>query len=308
MTLCSKANPFAQSPAYWQVVFSLPEAVRTAAEEAFGDMALAVSAFETDEKRHLWAFDLLFDAPPDEAELKRRLMLLAKLHGLTPPFMQVKKIESQDWLAKVARDFPPLTIGRFYVHGRHVCNPPPPGSIAIQVEAGAAFGSGEHGTTSGCLLALEGLARKRPSKSVLDMGCGSGILAIAAAKLWKCPVLAADIDPVAVRVTRENAAINRVQRQVGALVSNGYASERIKRQGPFDVIISNILARPLVEFAPDLASSLAPGGAAVLSGLLASQEAMVLAAHRAQGLALTKRFLSGEWATLVLGKSINFRG
>lgn len=270
------------------------------AQEAFNDMALAVSAFEADEKNHLWTFELLFAAVPDEADIKRRLMVISALHNVPLPELSIVKLEQQDWLAKVARDFPPLTIGRFYVHGRHVTSAPPAGSIPIQVEAGAAFGSGEHGTTSCCLMALDWLSKKRSFTHILDMGCGSGILAIAAAKLWKTKVLAVDIDAVAVRVTEENAAINQLQQLITAVVSDGYKSERIKRCNRFDLIVSNILARPLVELAPDLEFNLAKNGMAVLSGLLTSQEAMVLKAHRAQGLLLDKRFVSGEWCTLVL--------
>jgi ribosomal protein L11 methyltransferase len=293
-------NPFAQSPEYWKVTFPLPGSAAGTAEEAFNDLALAVSAFETDEKNHLWMLELLCGAPPDMKEIERRLMVLSALHSIPMPVPELSKVEQEDWLKKVARDFPPLSIGRFYVHGAHVKEPPPPGSISIQVDAGAAFGSGEHGTTSCCLEALDWLAKRRQFSNILDMGCGSGILAIAAAKLWKSKVLAVDIDPVAVRVTQENLAINRVQLHMSAAVSDGYASERVRRAAPFDLIVSNILARPLVAFAPDLAQSLSRNGIAVLSGLLISQEAQVRAAHSMQGLNLVRRFTSGEWTTLVM--------
>jgi ribosomal protein L11 methyltransferase len=293
-------NPFAQSEQYWRVVFTIEAAAAGTAEEAFNDMALAVSGFETDEANHIWTFELLCGDAPDMDDVKRRLMLLSSLHGVAMPEAQLHKLAQQDWLASVARDFPPLAIGRFYVHGSHVKEAPPAGSIAIQVEAGAAFGSGEHGTTRCCLEALDDLAKRRAFSNILDMGCGSGILAIAAAKLWNGKVLAVDIDPVAVRVTQDNLAINRVVQQVTAAVSDGYDSDRIKRCDRFDLIISNILARPLMAFAPDLAFNLAPGGVAVLSGLLTSQEKMVLSAHRAQGLRLHKRFVHKEWCTLVL--------
>lgn len=297
-----KSNPFAQSPEYWKIHFTIPAAAAGTAEEAFNDIALSVSGFETDEANHIWTFDILCEEKPDMDDIGRRLMLIATLHNVALPEVKLEQVLQQDWLAAVARDFPPLSIGRFYVHGSHVTDIPPAGSMAIEVEAGAAFGSGEHGTTSGCLRALEMLARKRHFDRILDMGCGSGILAIAAAQLWRSQVLAVDIDPVAVRVTQENIAINRVQAHVAAAVSDGYASVQLKRAGTFDLIVSNILARPLVAFAPSLAASLAPGGYAVLSGLLVSQETMVLAAHRAQGLRLARRYRSGEWSALVLMK------
>ncbi len=293
-------NPFAQSPRYWQVLFDLPAAAVTTAENSFDDIALSVANFETDEKNHLWSMEILFDAAPDMDDINRRLLLLAAVHNIPAPKATLKEVAQQDWLKQVAQDFPPLAIGRFYVHGAHVKDAPPPGSINIQIDAGAAFGSGEHGTTGCCLEALDWLSKKRDFKNILDMGTGSGILAIAASKLWRVNVLAADIDPIAVQVTKENARINRAD--IEALVSDGYLSERIKRGAPYDLILSNILARPLVAFAPKLAQNLAPGGVAILSGLLASQEAQVRAAHQAQGLTFIKRFADRGWHTLVIGK------
>jgi len=300
MNTRSKANPFAQSKQYWEVTFILPGEAVGGAENAFDDSTLAVSGFETDETNKIWTFTLLYGESPDMDDIGRRLMVLASLHDMPVPKAELKRVEQQDWLKQVAQNFPPLSIGRFYVHGAHVTEPGPAGSISIQVDAGAAFGSGEHGTTRCCLEALDWLARKHRFKNILDMGCGSGILAIAAAKLWKVKTLAVDIDPIAVRVTEENVQINREQVRVTCAVSDGYASERIKRSAPFDLIVSNILARPLVEFAPDLKQNLAQGGVAVLSGLLASQETQVLSAHVMQGLKLQKRFGHGEWCTLVV--------
>lgn len=296
-------NPFAQAEFYWRVTFTLHADAVGTAEEAFGDMALSVSAFETDEAAGIWTFDLVFEAEPDMAELNTRLALLSGLHGVAQPKPVLEKMEQQDWLAAVARSFPPLTIGRFYIYGSHVTDAPPHGLIPIQVDAGAAFGSGEHGTTSCCLKALEWLAKSKNPRSVLDMGTGSGILAIAAAKLWKVPVIAVDLDPVAVRVTQENVRINREQMLVKSAVSDGYSGDIVKKNAPYDVIVSNILARPLMEFAPQLAKNLAGGGMAVLSGLLTSQEQQVLAAHKMQGLSLVKRFVNDEWCTLVISGS-----
>lgn len=295
-------NPFAQSPVYWKVTFVLHADAAGTAEESFDDIALAVSGFETDEAAKLWTFELLFADTPDMTEIRRRLLVLSMLHEIAMPQADLQRIEQQDWLAQVARSFPPLSIGRFFVHGSHSEETPPTGALTIQVDAGAAFGSGEHGTTSRCLMAMEWLARRHSASSILDMGCGSGILAIAAAKLWRAPVLAADIDEVAVRVTQENVRINRVQHQVDCVVSDGYANERIRRRAPYDLIVANILARPLMSLAPDLARNLAPNGVAILSGLLASQEAMVMQAHRLQGLTLRKRFLGQEWCTLVVSR------
>jgi ribosomal protein L11 methyltransferase len=293
-------NPFALAPELWKVTFMLPSAAVGTAEEAFNDVALAVSGFETDEANHIWTFELLFGAKPNEQDLQGRMFVLSTLHNVPVPEYKIEKLEQQDWLSKVAKSFPPLAIGRFYVHGSHVEEAAPAGSISIQVDAGAAFGSGEHGTTRCCLEAFDWLAKKRNFRKILDMGCGSGILAIGAAKLWKTDVLAVDIDPVAVRVTADNVLINREQTRITSAVSDGYSCEKIKRGGTFDLIVSNILARPLIEFAPDLVRHLADDGVAILSGLLTSQESQVLSAHMMQGLKLEKRFVYQEWCTLVL--------
>lgn len=290
-------NPFAQSPRHWQLVFAVPAVAAGTAENSFDDIALSVAGFETDEKNKLWTFEILFGDKPDMEDIKRRLLLISALHGVPLPDAQLKELAAQDWLKAVARDFPPRTIGRFYIHGAHVTSPPPAGTIELRVDAGAAFGSGEHGTTGTCLEALDWLAKKHDFRNVLDMGCGSGILAIAAAKLWNAEVLAADIDPVAVQVTKENARINRARLE--AIVSDGYMNERVKRGAPYDLIVSNILARPLVKFAPQLKRHLRGGGVAVLSGLIASQEAQVKNAHLDQGLTFRRRFSSGDWRTLV---------
>ncbi len=300
MTPRSKLILFAQSPQYWKVLFTIPSAAAGTAEVSFDGIALAVSGFETDEAKKIWTFDLLCGEMPDMTEIQRRLLVLSALHGVPMPKPEMEKVVQEDWLAKVARDFPPLSIGRFYVYGSHFVEAPPAGSVPIKIDAGAAFGSGEHGTTRCCLEALDWLGRGRSFRNILDMGCGSGILAIASAKLWKTPVLAADIDPIAVRVTEENVQINREQVRVTCAASDGYNSERIKRGGKFDLIVSNILARPLVQFAPDLAKHLSGNGVAVLSGLLNSQEKQVLSAHTMQGLKLQKRFVYNEWCTLVL--------
>ncbi len=294
-------NPFAQAAIYWQVLFNLPAAAVGTAEESFGDIATSVANFETDEAGGIWTFELICDEKPDDGEISRRLLLISELHGIDAPEVRIEQLVQADWLSQVARDFPPLAIGRFFVHGAHVEELPNASSISIQVDAGAAFGSGEHGTTRCCLEALEWLAKKRKFPKILDMGTGSGILAIAAAKLWKTEVLAVDLDPVSVKVTDENSAINQVSKFIKTGVSDGYSAMQVKRGAPYDLIIANILARPLIAFAPYLKQNLSGGGVAVLSGLLVSQEKQVLAAHRVHGLSLKKKFTHQGWCTLVIG-------
>ncbi|MEQ1789022.1 MAG: 50S ribosomal protein L11 methyltransferase [Rickettsiales bacterium] len=294
-------NPFAQESVYWQVLFFLPATAVATAEEAFNDVATSVANFETDEANGIWTFELICSEKPDMEEINRRLSVLSALHNIAMPEAKLEKLVQADWLSQVARDFPPLSIGRFFVHGNHVEEKPRAGSISIQVDAGAAFGSGEHGTTRCCLAALEWLAQSRSFSKVLDMGTGSGILAIAAAKLWKTDVLAVDLDPVSVRVTAENNVTNNVHKFIKTGVSDGYSAMQVKRGAKYDLIIANILARPLIAFAPQLKQNLAEGGVAVLSGLLVSQQKRVLAAHRVHGLSLKRKFIYQDWCTLVIG-------
>lgn len=294
-------NPFAQSKVYYQILFSLPRNAVATAEESFSDIVTSISSFETDEENGIWSFELICSEKPDIEEIRRRLLIVSALHNISVPEITCNQLQQEDWLAQVARDFPPLSIGRFFVHGAHVEESTNPSQISIQVDAGAAFGSGEHGTTRGCLEAMEWLAQSRKFSKILDMGTGSGILAIAAAKLWKSDVLAVDLDPISVRVTSENAKINQVQKFIKTGVSDGYSSMQVKRNAPYDLIIANILARPLISFAPYLAKNLNNGGVAILSGLLVSQQKQVLVAHRTHSLHLKKKIVHQDWCTLVIG-------
>jgi ribosomal protein L11 methyltransferase len=204
------------------------------------------------------------------------------------------------WLARARETFPEQRIGaRFAIRGSHLAGRGPMGRISLLLDAGMAFGSGEHGSTRGCLLALESLAPFRPRR-ILDLGTGSGILALAAARLWHRTVLAADSDPQAVRVARRNATANGLGPLVRAIVAEGWHPRAIRRGAPYDLVLANILARPLIAMAGPLALHLAPGGRAVLAGLLARQAPMVLTAHRRVGLILARRIAEDGWITLIL--------
>ena len=199
-----------------------------------------------------------------------------------------------------------MRAGRFFVYGAHDAGEVPAGVIAIRIEAGLAFGTGHHETTALCLQALSHIARgrgprsvRRP-RSVLDLGCGTGVLAIAAAKLWRKTVLATDIDAIAVEVARENAVANDVGPLIRAAVADGFTSPAIRASAPFDLICANILAGPLTKLAPDLSAALARRGIAVLSGLLRNQENQVLSATRPHGLVLRRTYRDGPWSALVL--------
>lgn len=303
MTLASAiaANPFYQPARQWQIRVFIPQALMPAVEEAFEDLALAMS-LEVSEDTSEYYVDIITDVPPENADIAARLALISGLLNITTPRCEIALLEAKDWVSEVERSFPPLHVGRFYVHGSHVEEPVPYGKLALEVNAGAAFGSGEHATTSGCLLALSQLAKRRRVTRALDMGCGSGILAIAMAKLWHAPVIGIDIDPVSIMVARKNAKHNRAQAYTDFAAADGYHSALVRDHAPFDLIVANILARPLIKMAPLLAAHLAPGGIAVLSGLLVTQEKMVLNAHRAQALRLVSRIKRNGWDTLILEK------
>ena len=297
----SHANPFYQPAAAWQLLFDVPKDVVIALESAFDDEALSVASFEIDEDGVVWRTTILLEYPLSEEEIAVRLELLHQGTGAKAVLVEQSKLEMKDWVAEVQASFPPLSIGNFMVLGSHHGDiTPPPATTVLWMDAGAAFGTGEHATTSGCLLALDWAVKRFSFGSALDMGCGSAILGMAAAKRYHIPCLGVDIDPVSVYVANENIARNQLKSRMMAVVGNGYACNQVRESGTFDLIFANILARPLVKLAPDLRCHLSTGGIAILSGLLVKQEAMVLSAHRQQGLKLLKRFRQGHWSVLVL--------
>jgi ribosomal protein L11 methyltransferase len=263
------------------------------------DVADAVSAFETREADALWRVEAYPKAPLLDPELEVRLALAAASAGGRLRNIQEECLPERDWLAENRRAFPPVRLGRFFVHGSYWRGRPPPGTIAVEIDAATAFGTGEHPSTAGCLLAFDALAKRRRFRRPLDIGTGSGILAIAAAKALRRPVLASDIDSEAARVARHHARRNGLARPVRVVCAPGYRSRAVRRRR-YDLVFANILARPLALLARDLARALTPGGTAILGGLLQRQEALVLAAHRHAGMALEHRLVIAGWATLVL--------
>jgi ribosomal protein L11 methyltransferase len=261
------------------------------------DSADAVSAFETAPEE--WRVEAYRQSPLLNAELGAQLALAAAAAGGTLAEFGEESLPARDWLTENQLSFPPLRVGRFFVYGSHHGGKVPAGAIGIAVDAATAFGTGEHPSTRGCLLALECLARRRGFRRLLDIGTGTGILSIAAAKLLHRHVLAGDIDPRAICVARHNAVRNGVTGLVRNRAAPGYRDRLIGRSR-YDLILSNILARPLAVMAADLARRLAPDGRAVLSGLLRRQEPIVLAPHRGCGIVLDHRVVIDGWSTLVM--------
>lgn len=284
--------------------FKIEFPVKQAHIQIFGDAldpyAFAIAAYETVPGGD-WRIEAYTDIPPDPDQIAVALRDAALANDLAVPAFRVGPLPAVDWLAENRRNFPTQDIGRFFIYGSHHDGRVPAGRRGMLLDAATAFGSGEHATTRGCLMVIDRLGRgKRRFRQPLDVGCGSGILAIGMAKVWPVRVMAGDIDPESVRVARENGVLNRVGARIRAVRATGYAHREIAARRPYDLITANILARPLCKLARDLAYHLAPGGVAILSGLLTTQETQVLAAHRLQGLVLTGRVRRDGWSTLIL--------
>jgi len=267
-------------------------------ESALGSVCRAVSFFH-DEDKNLWDIQGVKERGADEDCLAAALALAELLSGHTPVIVR-SLVPAGGWLARTKTAFPEQKIGRrFLIRGTHISAPPIPGRITLTLDAGLAFGTGEHNSTRGCLFALEQIAHRQPKK-ILDLGTGSGILAIAAAKLLHRRVLATDIDARAARVAAANARLNGVGAKIRAIKADGWMNKTIKRHAPYDLVFANILARPLCAMAHQLAKNLQPGGTIILAGLLGIQARWVLSAHRRAGLVLESRINDGAWTTLVL--------
>ncbi len=266
--------------------------------EEFGEEDYAIAIMEMDEKRNLWEASVYMMA--DEEDVVRGRVAGALRESFPDSPIEREVIPDVDWIAKSLEGLTPVRAGRFLVHGSHDRDKIRPNDIAIEIDAGQAFGTGHHGTTAGCLEVLDGILRSRPVRNALDLGTGSGVLAIAVRKVRKIPVLATDIDPVAVRVARENVRRNGIAAGIRVETAPGFHSAAFREDGPFDLIIANILARPLMKMAPELARHLAPGGSVVLSGILAQQRWKVLAAYNGAGMRHLSTIWRNGWVTMHL--------
>ena len=280
------------------VSVDVPEAAVEAYEAALGSSCDTVGFFR-DATGANWRVEGVKPVGEGEPALAAALALAAEVSGVRAALVRTP-VEAEGWLARTATAFPAQHIGRrFTVRGTHLAGPASPGRITLTLDAGLAFGSGEHGSTRGCLRALETVVL-RPGARILDLGTGSGILAMAAARLMHCPVLATDIEPWSVRVAADNVRLNGLGNLVRVRLADGWRDQAVRNGGPYDLVFANILARPLCAMARDLAAHLASGGVAILSGLLANQARWVLAAHRHHGLSLARTLAEGPWVTLVL--------
>ncbi|GAB4354428.1 MAG: 50S ribosomal protein L11 methyltransferase [Kiloniellaceae bacterium] len=283
---------------------SLPAAAVDAFEAIFEPLDGAIVTGGRD-AQGLVSWQLYLGDAPEKEEIERLLDIACDVAGLPErPAYSLDRLPEVDWVAESQKALPPILAGRFRIRGSHVSEPAPPGAIDLLIDANAAFGTGRHETTRGCLLALQDIAKRRPAANpvtrILDMGCGSGVLAMAAAKLWPCRVLGVDNDAPSIRVAQDNLRANGVADAVTLLCGDGFRDARVRRAGPYEIILANILAEPLCRMAEDVKRHLAPGGLAILSGLLTTQERQVVARYRAAGLVLVARYRLAEWSTLVL--------
>lgn len=267
--------------------------------EAFDPAPYGVGVFEIEDGSGDWEIGAYFFARPDEIALD----LLAAALGARP--FVVSEVPDIDWVAHVKRQLRPVEAGRFFVYGSHDAEKVPPGRIALCIETAMAFGTGHHGTTKGCLIALDKLVGDGfEPRRVADIGCGTAVLAMAAARVFPvAEVIAGDIDPVAVEVAGENIRANGLEGRITCVEAAGFGHISMDQSRLCGLIFANILKGPLIDLAAETAAHLESGGRAILSGILHEQVAEVVDVHSAIGLVLQDRFDFGEWSTILLGKN-----
>lgn len=283
---------------FCKATFALPQPIAdtaaTALSELFWPPAQAVGLFDNEDGT--WRVEATFAGRPDAGALKDFLAS----HGADNVAVAFEAVPEADWVSISQARLRPVRAGRFLVHGSHDMSRAGRSRWAIEIDAAQAFGTAHHGSTRGCLHAIDDLAKREVFKSVLDIGTGTGVLAIAAARVWPARVLASDIDPVAVAIARENIARNGVTRNVSVVTAASLGHPAIRTGSPRDLVIANILARPLSAMARGIARVLRPGGVVVLSGITGEQAGRVAAAYGAAGFARLRRYSLSEWVTLTL--------
>jgi len=282
-----------------QIIARGPRAIAEAAALAIdADPMLegvTYSILEEDEDRDVWRIDA-FPTTAEEAD-----GLVAALAAYPKLKTVVEKLADADWLAMALSGLPPVRAGRFFVFGAHDKGRAPVNAVNLRIEAGAAFGTGHHGTTVGCLFAYDQLIKAKRFERVLDVGAGTGVLAIAAARTGSKVAVGTDIDAPSVRISRENAKLNKADARF--VHASGLGHRLVSQTAPYDLVFANILAPPLVALSQDIKRALKPGGFAILSGLLRTQERRVLAAYLSKGFRLHRRIHRDAWATLVLRRA-----
>jgi ribosomal protein L11 methyltransferase len=266
--------------------------------ESFFEGHAAIAAYERPDGR--WGITMHFAEAPDQASIRELVGVVA---GDDVAWnVTFDTVEARDWVKATLEELVPVRAGRFIVHGQHDRSRVPSNKLGIEIEAALAFGTGHHGTTRGCLLLLDHVLKAYRPRRVLDLGTGTGVLAIAAAKALQGKVLASDIDPLSVRVARDNARLNGAGNCVHAIHATGFSAPQFGKHRPFDLVLANILANPLRQMATPMAQHLAPSALVILSGLLPHQAQAVIAAYRARGLVLLRHLQIEGWSSLLMRK------
>jgi ribosomal protein L11 methyltransferase len=295
--------------ALWKISLPCTKADVDALEvnsDAFADFAsppAIITSLPDDDKQDEWLIEAYLDSKPD-AKMRARFASLS-VHEVQP---EVEEIADQDWLKLSQEGLQPIKAGRYYIHTQHYADDVPSGAYALQIAGGQAFGTGSHATTTGCMLTLDQLTRSKRFRNVLDLGTGTGILIFAVAKHWRqAKMIASDIDAPSIDVAVENAQVNKIalgRRRGGVelLAASGLHNRRLTRRAPYDLLIANILAGPLIALSPSISRAVRRNGMLILAGLLASQEAAVSAAYTGRGFIRVGRRQIGDWPTLILKK------
>lgn len=285
----------------WQIAFEAAPEAAPALAEAIEPFCLAVGWFGADTDA-LWRVEGVAAEPLDRAGIHAACAARALALRARTPDIRLTVLPERDWARESLASFRPVRVGRYRIKGTHVAEAPRAG-VTLTLDAGLAFGTGEHASTRGCLQALDRMARRRIFARVLDLGCGTGVLAMAAAATWKVArVIASDIDPDAIATVAANVRRNRLAGRIRVLKADGFATRALARPGRFDLVLANILARPLIRLARPIGRALAPGGIAVLAGFVAADAAWVAAPYRALGFRPVGRIESDGWTTLMLKK------
>lgn len=284
----------------WRLEITVPQAAVLAFEELMSGNCVAVSSFGDDGTE--WRVEGYTDREPDEVLLNEGLAVTASAFGLTAPALKIEFLTPRDWLADNLSSFEPIHVAGFFIYPSHFDGEYPHAATSLQIDAGTAFGSGTHPTTATCLIAMADLSKRRNVTRILDLGCGSGILAFGAASLWSAQITATDIDPEAIRVAKKNTQINHLRHRITTVCGNGFRHDIIRQNGPYDLIVANVLARPLMNMSGGAVAALMPGGHVILSGLMTRDAPWVVAKYSARGLVLCDRWSQDGWTTLMMRK------
>jgi ribosomal protein L11 methyltransferase len=281
----------------WQLEFELPKNAPIGCEDALSEAFETMLIFETEDKA-AWDIKIILTEEPTH-EIDDKIYAITDSFGLERPEIDAIKVQERDWLAENRKDFPAMTIAGFFIHGSHLPKSNDDDLIPIQVDASLAFGTGEHATTRGCLEMIAELEEPPAGGSILDLGCGTAILAIAMAKIWNREIWASDIDEDSAMMAWQNCIDNYVGNLVHAFQADGFNHPILEEQAPFSLIVANILADPLCRLSPEVRKNMADGGQLLLSGLLVEQKDLVQKTYEENGFRLVAERIIGEWATLL---------